>query len=271
MRFTGTTKKLEEQLTEAYHIGAVQDSYAHRSYNGTAYSKMYREEFVKYIIAIKTELEPLAETEKQKDLLATAISELAEKYLSKENQVLKMGGNVVSIHVAGGSNFNHKQSQKRGSAYDNAVSDFYDWRKKQSLHIETLLLKARNADQIEQANQATLAKLDKVENRKLDYAKTAVEMLKGKEIGNYIITKVSIDKDGYPSSYNAKGKPGTADPYPNKFEFWRTFKFSNKDEYRSYVDKYKKSILAPQPDPMALALAMAKADRDRIQILKKRP
>ena len=56
MRFTGTTKELEEQLTEAYHIGAVQDSYAHRSYNGSAYSKMYREEFVKYIIAIKTEL-----------------------------------------------------------------------------------------------------------------------------------------------------------------------------------------------------------------------
>jgi hypothetical protein len=271
MKFTGTTKELEEQLSEAYHTSAVRDSYAHRSSNGSAYSKMYREEFVKYIIAIKTELEPLAETDKQKDVLSGAISELAEEYLTRESRVLRMGGNVVSVHIAGGSNFNHKQSQKRGSAYDNAVSDFYDWRKKQSLHIETLLLKARNAEQIEQANQAAQAKLDKIENRKLDYAKGALEMFKGKEIGNYIITKVSIDKDGYPSSYNAKGKPGTPDPYPDKFEFWRTFKFSNKAEYRTYVDKYKKSISSSsQPNPMALAIAMAEADRDRIQILKKR-
>lgn len=198
-----------------FPLQEASSSYSGISHSGSDRAKSDRDAFVQTVQRLYDEALPLAETPAQREALDKAIDKFKAEYLSQAQRVIKTRAGTVSSYVAGRSNFNTKQADKRGTALDKALDSFAAWEKEAAPEVKAAVLAARTPEQIakEQADKAAkqaekdakrrasdLAFMEKILNFK------AGDTLK---IGTMLVTKVSNDQTGYPLTLTIKAEDGS--------------------------------------------------------------
>ena len=139
-------------------------SYQHRSMGGVNNKvEMERAWHEKAVQAFQDKLEPLARSEQQKELVKKLVNQFRKDYVTKRYDVLKAGEGVVSSFVAGKSNFNYKQSEKRSNSLDKAEDNFNAWLDKEQSLAEYEIQKIRTPeDKKADNNKVELLKVKKL-------------------------------------------------------------------------------------------------------------
>ncbi|WP_367147081.1 PLxRFG domain-containing protein [Comamonas thiooxydans] len=128
---------------------------------------------------------------------------------------------AYSGFVAGRGNLNSKQANSRNSALDKAMERFDSWVGDNADRASKAVLAARTPEQVKADQDAVTAKIqEKADKKAADLKATLLKFLSFKSGDNMpygksaIITRVSYDRDGYPSSLTFKmadGSPVTDD------------------------------------------------------------
>ncbi|WP_341679502.1 PLxRFG domain-containing protein [Comamonas thiooxydans] len=158
---------------------------------------------------------------------------------------------AYSGFVAGRGNLNSKQANSRNSALDKAMERFDSWVGDNADRASKAVLAARTPEQVKADQDAVTAKIqEKADKKAADLKATLLKFLSFKSGDNMpygksaIITRVSYDRDGYPSSLTFKmadGSPVTDD----KVELVQTLKDRDetleqaKARIRSLVDEVR--------------------------------
>lgn len=185
-------------------------------------------------------------TPEQQEALNKASNELQDLYISKVKALASSRSGVMSSFIAGRSNFNSKQANKRGNAYDKVGLDFENW--VENIAPKYVYLAVRQAMTSEQRQAEATAKLqvDEIKkNEKLErdaislwriLEPKAFPMESSKDM---LITKVNFSKDKVPSSITIAMKDGSY-LMDNKIILKKVYK--NLPELISYLEKQGKKI-----------------------------
>ena len=206
---------------EGFPIAQAVQSYSGISHNGTARANGDKEAFDKFMATATAAGEGLAETDAQREALSEAVKQLRGDYLTQYRTLMNVRAGTYSGYVAGRGNLNSKQANSRNNALDKAMQQFDGWVGDNVDRIKKAVLGARTPEQVQAdrdklkaETEAKLAKKNsdlKAQLLKFLSFKSGEDMPYGKSA---IITRVSYDKDGYPSSLKFKmadGSPVTDD------------------------------------------------------------
>ena len=199
---------------------AVQ-SYSGISHSGRSRADGDKQAFDKFMESVRSAAEKLATTDAQRDALAAATESLRADYLKQYRSLMSVRAGAYSGFVAGRGNLNSKQANSRNSALDKAMERFDSWVGDNADRASKAVLAARTPEQVKADRDSVAAKSkEKADKKAADLKATLLKFLSFKSGDNMpygksaIITKVSYDRDGYPSSLTfrmADGSPLTDD------------------------------------------------------------
>ncbi|MEN2432178.1 PLxRFG domain-containing protein [Comamonas sp. F1-6] len=199
---------------------AVQ-SYSGISHSGRSRADGDKQAFDKFMESARSAAEKLATTDAQRDALAAATESLRADYLKQYRSLMSVRAGAYSGFVAGRGNLNSKQANSRNSALDKAMERFDSWVGDNADRASKAVLAARTPEQVKADQDAVTAKIqEKADKKAADLKATLLKFLSFKSGDNMpysksaIITRVSYDRDGYPSSLTFKmadGSPVTDD------------------------------------------------------------
>ncbi|WKL18674.1 PLxRFG domain-containing protein [Comamonas testosteroni] len=195
---------------------AVQ-SYSGISHSGRSRADGDKQAFDKYMESARAAAEKLATTDAQRDALAAATDSLRADYLKQYRSLMNVRAGAYSGFVAGRGNLNSKQANSRNSALDKAMERFDSWAGDNADRVSKAVLAARTPEQVKADKDKVAADIKEKADKKA--ANLKAQLLKflrfksGEEMPygkNAIITRVSYDRDGYPSSLTFKMADGSA-------------------------------------------------------------
>lgn len=199
---------------------AVQ-SYSGISHSGRSRADGDKQAFEKFMESARAAAEKLATTDAQRDALAAATESLRADYLKQYRSLMSVRAGAYSGFVAGRGNLNSKQANSRNSALDKAMERFDSWVGDNADRVSKAVLAARTPEQVKADRDAATAQIqEKADKKAANLKATLLKLLSFKKGDNMpygksaIITRVSYDRDGYPSSLTFKmadGSPLTDD------------------------------------------------------------
>nr|WP_279088457.1 PLxRFG domain-containing protein [Comamonas thiooxydans] len=199
---------------------AVQ-SYSGISHSGRSRADGDKQAFDKFMESARAAAEKLATTDAQRDALAAATDSLRADYLKQYRSLMNVRAGAYSGFVAGRGNLNSKQANGRNSALDKAMERFDSWAGDNADRVSKAVLAARTPEQVKADRDAATAQIqEKADKKAANLKATLLKLLSFKKGDNMpygkgaILTKVSYDRDGYPSSLTFKmadGSPLTDD------------------------------------------------------------
>lgn len=99
-------------------------------------------------------------------VVKTLMAEYALGYRDRLYIALRARGNTASTMITGGSNFNHRQNQKRMATADERMHELNAWSEVRIAQMKKLVLAAHSPEQVADAEWA---KLEKTLNHDLDF------------------------------------------------------------------------------------------------------
>jgi hypothetical protein len=103
------------------------ESYSHLYRNPEGIAKMAQKVYFGFMNTIKDDaLKHLPKG--NETILNQELDRVKKEYISRQNSVFNAASGTTSSFVAGGSNFNKNQADRRGSSYDRALKDFDSWK-----------------------------------------------------------------------------------------------------------------------------------------------
>ena len=135
-------------------------AYAGTSTTPSKAAELEQQQYIRFLKDLREDMQKDM-PEGKEPILADYLERTAKEYVLRRNKVFSVRENTVSSHVAGRSNFNSKQAQRRNNALDKAENDFSDWMNsaREFLAIKTGVSEVRK-------RQALKAKQAKAEARK---------------------------------------------------------------------------------------------------------
>ncbi|OWY39386.1 hypothetical protein CEK28_08690 [Xenophilus sp. AP218F] len=131
----------------------IADSYRNISHNGSSAAKVEEAAFTRAIEQIQNEVEPLIETEAQRQAFDAAMDDYRRGYIDAALALARVREGTVSWHVAGRNNFNSRQAARTGSAYEDAQDEFARKVSRLQRAVGKAVRQARTPAQIEAEQQ----------------------------------------------------------------------------------------------------------------------
>ncbi|WP_254303028.1 PLxRFG domain-containing protein [Comamonas thiooxydans] len=204
-----------------FPVSEAVQSYSGISHTGRTRAEGDKQAFDKFMKAAEAAGDGLAETEAQREAMSAAVEQLRADYLQQYRALMNVRAGTYSGFVAGRGNLNSKQANARNSALDKAMESFDSWVGDNADRVSKAVLAARTPEQVKADQDAVAAKSkEKADKKAADLKATLLKFLSFKSGDNMpygksaIITRVSYDRDGYPSSLTFKmadGSPVTDD------------------------------------------------------------
>lgn len=212
----------QEQVdTSEFPMSEAIQSYSGISHSGRSRADGDKQAFDKFMKGAQAAGEAMAETDAQREALGAAVEQLRADYLQQYRSLMNARASTYSGFVAGRGNLNSKQANARNNALDKAMERFDGWVGDNVDRVSKAVLAARTPEQVKADRDATAAKAKEKADKKAAALKaTLLKLLSFKSGDNMpygksaIITRVSYDRDGYPSSLTFKmadGSPVTDD------------------------------------------------------------
>ncbi|MPT10941.1 PLxRFG domain-containing protein [Comamonas sp.] len=224
--FATTARDLAPSTQQAATSGQFPLAEADRSYSGISRSgsqraKGDRDAFEQFMTRAEQSGAAVATTEAQRQAASAALEALRTDYLAQYRSLMNTRAGAYSGFVAGRGNLNSKQANSRNSALDKAMQRFDTWVGENADRVHKAVLAARTPEQVKADRDAATAQIqEKADKKAANLKATLLKFLSFKSgesmpYGkNAILTKVSYDRDGYPSSLTFKmadGSPLTDD------------------------------------------------------------
>ena len=224
--FATTASDLAPSAQQAPTSGQFPLADADRSYSGISRSgsrsaKADRDAFEQFMAKAEQSGASVATTEAQRQAASAALESLRTDYLAQYRSLMNTRSGAYSGFVAGRSNLNSKQANSRNAALDKAMQRFDTWTAENANRVHKAVLAARTPEQVKADRDAAAAQIqEKADKKAANLKATLLKFLSFKSgesmpYGkNAIITRVSYDRDGYPSSLTFKmadGSPLTDD------------------------------------------------------------
>lgn len=224
--FATTAGDLAPSTQQAPTSGQFPLAEADRSYSGISRSgsqraKGDRDAFEQFMAKAEQSGAAVATTEAQRQAASAALEALRTDYLAQYRSLMNTRSGAYSGFVAGRGNLNSKQANSRNSALDKAMQRFDTWVGENADRVHKAVLAARTPEQVKADRDAATAQIqEKADKKAANLKATLLKFLSFKSgesmpYGkNAILTKVSYDRDGYPSSLTFKmadGSPLTDD------------------------------------------------------------
>ncbi|MFA7290879.1 MAG: LPD38 domain-containing protein [Rhodocyclaceae bacterium] len=227
----------------------VDASYSHISHSGASRARSERDSFVETVDRLYDEAMALAETPEQKSAAKRAAISFKNEYLERLQAVIRVRSGTYSAFIAGRSGLNTKQANARNSALDRAQDSFAAWQRSAEPEIKQAVLDARNPEQLAAEQAKKDGKAEKARAQLLDLVSGIVTFKKGDSVkfGGYNIAKVSLGKDGYPSSVTVDA----TDLTDNKFDIARMLFKGDKEALRAAVDEVRADQATEESAPAA--------------------
>lgn len=225
---------------DEYPTDKVKASFSHISHSSGDAAYLHRNSFLEAVQSEYDDALPFAETEEQQQILKAEIDRFKQEYIAKENPSMAVRSSTYSAHIAGGSKFNANQAGQRNNALDRSQSGFSSWLSSQSGRVKNAVLAGRNQSQLDAVANAKAEKAAKQKAGMLELLGRIVAFKRGDQVkfGSYQIAKVSLGKDGYPTSVTVDA----TDLTDNKFDIARTFFGGDKAKLRSLVDEIRADL-----------------------------
>lgn len=222
---TSTAGKQTDQQAMAvgddFPMAEAINSYSGISHSGRSRAEGDKQAFDKFMKGAEAAGDALAETDAQREAMSAAVEQLRADYLAQYRKLMNVRAGTYSGYVAGRGNLNSNQANSRNNALDKAMQQFDGWVGDNVDRISKAVLDARTPEQVQADRDKVAAEIEaklakkisdlKAQLLKFLSFKSGEEMPYGKSA---VITRVSYDKDGYPSSLNFKmadGSPVTDD------------------------------------------------------------
>lgn len=224
--FATTAGDLAPSTQQAPTSGQFPLAEADRSYSGISRSGSQRaradgDAFEQFMAKAEQSGAAVATTEAQRQAASAALEALRTDYLAQYRSLMNTRSGAYSGFVAGRGNLNSKQANSRNAALDKAMQRFDTWTAENADRVRKAVLAARTPEQVKADRDAATAQIqEKAEKKAANLKATLLKFLSFKSGENMpygknaIITKVSYDRDGYPSSLTFKmadGSPLTDD------------------------------------------------------------
>lgn len=189
---------------------------------------------------------PEIQTPEQQAAFDQASKELQEKYIAKVKVLAAARSGVVSSFIAGKSNFNSKQANKRGNSYDKVALDFENWIENVAQnYIWQAVREAMSKEQRQAELELKQKEKEEKQKAKLEAdAKSLWRIIEPKKFpmdysSNMLITRVSFNKEKIPSSITIATKNGE---YLTDDKIVLNKIFKNMDEILNYLKEQGKKI-----------------------------
>ncbi|WP_417212033.1 hypothetical protein [Acinetobacter venetianus] len=224
----------------------VEKAFSHSSRNPFMIAVGMKNQYFDVITKAIEKGQAEVKTAAQQEALNKASKELQELYISKINALASSRSGVASSFIAGRNNFNSKQANSRGNAYDKIALDFDNWVENIAINHVWLAVRLamtkdqREEEEAEKKKQSDIKKIEKLERDSaslwrilepkpfpMDYSK------------DMLITKVSFTKDKLPSSITIAMKNGEY-LTDNKIVLKKVFK--NMPELLAHLEEKGKKI-----------------------------
>ncbi|UUC95582.1 PLxRFG domain-containing protein [Comamonas sp. C11] len=224
--FATTASDLAPSAQQAPTSGQFPLAEADRSYSGISRSgsqraRADREAFEQFMAKAEQSGASVATTEAQRQAASTALEALRTDYLAQYRSLMNTRSGAYSGFVAGRGNLNSKQANSRNAALDKAMERFDSWAGDNADRVRKAVLAARTPEQVKADRDKMAADMKEKEEKRAANLKAQLLKFLSFKSGesmpygkNAIITRVSYDRDGYPSSLNFKmadGSPLTDD------------------------------------------------------------
>ncbi len=121
----------------------------HISHSPQKRARSIQEGYVQHMEGLEKEMSALATTPEQKAALDSELERYKAGYLKHLYAQLDADANTVSPMVAGRSNFNYKQNNKRMTAADRRREEFIEWQQRAQDSIKRELSDARTTEQVQ--------------------------------------------------------------------------------------------------------------------------
>jgi hypothetical protein len=231
---------------DEYPTAEVAKSYDHISHYPSDAAMVDRNAFLKTIQSEYDLAFPVAETDEQKAVLKGEIEALKVEYMRRESSFMGVRGNTYSSLISGRGNLDSKGYQRRNSSLDRSAAKFSDWVNAIEGGVKEAVEAAKNADQRAADQQAKDEKAAKRHASEKKHVSALLNFVKGdgSKFGNYPIARVTMDRDGYPSSVTVDANDLT----DNKFDVAKTLFGGDKDKLRAMVDEIRADSAPAKPD-----------------------
>lgn len=217
---TSTAGKQTDQQAMAvgddFPMAEAINSYSGISHSGRSRAEGDKQAFDKFMKGAEAAGDALAETDAQREAMSAAVEQLRADYLAQYRKLMNVRAGTYSGYVAGRGNLNSNQANSRNNALDKAMQQFDGWVGDNVDRISKAVLDARTPEQVQADRDKVAAEIEaklakkisdlKAQLLKFLSFKSGEEMPYGKSA---VITRVSYDKDGYPSSLNFKMEDGS--------------------------------------------------------------
>lgn len=229
-----------------FPLEKVEHAFSHSSRNPYMIAVGMKNQYFDVITKAIEKGQAEVKTPEQQEALNEASKNLQDLYISKINALASSRSGVTSSFIAGRSNFNSKQANSRGNAYDKVALDFENWVENVAInHVwmavrQAMTSEQRQTEADEKQQAADLKKMEKLERDSVslwrilepksfpyDYSK------------DMMITRVSFSKDKLPSSITIAMKDGSF-LMDNKIILNKIFK--NMPEVLGHLEKLGKKI-----------------------------
>nr|WP_279088094.1 PLxRFG domain-containing protein [Comamonas thiooxydans] len=204
-----------------FPLAEADSSYSGISRSGSQRARADRDAFEQFMAKAEQSGASVATTEAQRQAASTALESLRTDYLAQYRSLMNTRSGAYSGFVAGRGNLNSKQANSRNAALDKAMERFDSWAGDNADRVRKAVLAARTPEQVKADRDAATAQIqEKADKKAANLKATLLKFLSFKSgesmpYGkNAILTKVSYDRDGYPSSLTFKmadGSPLTDD------------------------------------------------------------
>lgn len=194
----------------------VNQGFYHSSRQSESIAKNMQKQYYQVITSAIKKAQSEVKTPDQEKALKIASKELQNLYISKVKALASSRSGVTSTFMAGRSNFNSAQANRRGNAYDKVSVDFDNWL--ENVAPNYIWREVRNAMSNEQKQTEATEKqqaLETKQNTKLEKdANTLWRILEPKKFPmdyskDMLIKKISFNKDKVPSSITIAMKDGS--------------------------------------------------------------
>ncbi|WP_151765808.1 hypothetical protein [Acinetobacter colistiniresistens] len=229
-----------------FPLDAVENGYEHSTRNPYMIAVGMRNQYYETITKAIAKGQAEVKTTEQQQALDKATIELQDLYISKIKALAASRSGVMSSFIAGRSNFNSKQANRRGNAYDRVALDFENW--VENVAPDYIWLAVRQAMTNEQRQVEIDERQLSIETKrkaKLDKDSEALwRILEPKAFPmdyskDMLITRVSFSKDKLPSSITIAMKDGSF-LIDNKIVLNKVFK--NLPEVLGHLEQQGKNI-----------------------------
>lgn len=229
-----------------FPLDEVNQAFYHTTRQSESIATQMQQQYYDVINKAIEKAQPEAKTAEQEQALNQASNELQDLYISKVKTLASSRSGVMSSFMAGRSNFNSSQANKRGNAYDKVALGFENW--VENIAPNYIWLAVRQAMTEEQRNTESIEKqaaFEKKQNEKLERdANSLWRIIEPKSFPfdyskDMQITRVNFSKDKLPSSITIAMKDGSY-LTDNKIQLNKIFK--NMTEILGHLEAQGKKI-----------------------------